>query len=288
MTALLHSGSYLSVNWQNPISWQHPLNRGLAGWWLNVPHWQGGTVWRDLAGRNHGTLTNMDAATDWVRSGRPGGWGALDFAGGTSGDHVSVPDAPNLSSLDLMTLSVWANLRTNDAADQDTLVSKSRSGNREFEFGFHTGAELQFNIYRGQTNTTGSVVSLGVWHHFVFCLDINGNQAVYLDGALDFTASQSVASSDSTGPLTIGARDVSASPDQEADCLIDEVRIHKGIYWTAKQVAEYYRLSQQGYPNLLNRLPNMFLADTGVVAAANPKGPLGHPLHGALGGPVGP
>jgi len=50
---------YRPINWSNPINRNHGLNKGLLAWWLVVPQWNGGTVWRDLAGgRNNGTLTN--------------------------------------------------------------------------------------------------------------------------------------------------------------------------------------------------------------------------------------
>ena len=62
------------------------LWRGLVGAWSPCLSPRGGTVLRDLSGRgNHGTLTNMDATTDWVTS---GGKTALDFDG--SNDYVSI------------------------------------------------------------------------------------------------------------------------------------------------------------------------------------------------------
>lgn len=55
------------------------LRNGLIGAWCpSVSGW-GGNLLRDLSGYgNHGTLTNMDPATDWVVS---GGTQALDFDG---------------------------------------------------------------------------------------------------------------------------------------------------------------------------------------------------------------
>lgn len=55
------------------------LRDGLVGAWCpSVSGW-GGNLLRDLSGYgNHGTLTNMDPATDWVVS---GGKQALDFDG---------------------------------------------------------------------------------------------------------------------------------------------------------------------------------------------------------------
>lgn len=58
------------------------LWNGLVGAWSPHLNPRGGTKLWDLSGRqNHGTLTNMDPATDWVMS---DGYGALDFDGSTN------------------------------------------------------------------------------------------------------------------------------------------------------------------------------------------------------------
>jgi Concanavalin A-like lectin/glucanases superfamily len=57
----------------------------------------------DRSGRGtHGTLTNMDAGTDWV--GSPGGW-ALDFDG--VNDFVSYSTQIDLAGAKLVTISAW-------------------------------------------------------------------------------------------------------------------------------------------------------------------------------------
>lgn len=67
------------------IDWSHPLARGLVGCWLFNEG--GGSRVFDSARRNHGTLTNMDPASDWVN----GKFGrALDFDG--SDDYVNFGD----------------------------------------------------------------------------------------------------------------------------------------------------------------------------------------------------
>lgn len=58
------------VDWSDPISRDCSLNRGLVGWWMGAPNCFGGTRMQDLCNRNHGTLTNMDTATDWLNTDR--------------------------------------------------------------------------------------------------------------------------------------------------------------------------------------------------------------------------
>ena len=72
----------------------HPnLWKGLAGAWVPAMGVTGGTL-RDISGnKNHGTLTNMDPATDWV-VGEKGL--ALDFDG--SDDYIEIANSPSIES----------------------------------------------------------------------------------------------------------------------------------------------------------------------------------------------
>src|SRR5690606_30479453 len=102
---------------------------GLISWWMVLPHWRGGLTWRDLCGRNHGTLTNMDPPTDWVGPrGRPGGWGALDFDG--SNDHVLVAHS---NSFNVSSLSVAAWVRASVGGSTRLIVNRDGSV-RQFQF----------------------------------------------------------------------------------------------------------------------------------------------------------
>lgn len=106
MTAgLLKLDSGMFVNMLSPVDRLHPLNRGLVARWQALPGLTGGRRLIDLVnpgphGR-HGTLTNMDPATDWVGTSRPGGYGALDFDG--SDDRVAVADVPVNGDFTLIT-----------------------------------------------------------------------------------------------------------------------------------------------------------------------------------------
>lgn len=79
------------------------LWRGLVGAWSPCLSPRGGSVLRDLSGRgNHGTLTNMDQATDWVTS---GGRGALDFDG--SNGYVTIGSPASLNMNGLLSIVCW-------------------------------------------------------------------------------------------------------------------------------------------------------------------------------------
>lgn len=87
------------------------LRDGLVGAWCpSIGGW-GGTVLRDLSGQgNHGTLTNMDPATDWVVS---NGKQALDFDG--SNDFVSTTRAFDIGFL--CSVSLWCMPKTIPVSD---------------------------------------------------------------------------------------------------------------------------------------------------------------------------
>jgi len=83
------------------------LSDGLVGYWSP---WLGSSGYQllDRTGRgNHGTLTNMDAGTDWVGATIQGRSGyALDFDG--SNDFVDIPLRDPLQSLQVpMTIGAW-------------------------------------------------------------------------------------------------------------------------------------------------------------------------------------
>lgn len=65
------------LNYGKPVNWASPLNRDLVSWWLNLPQRGKGNTFFDVAGTNHGTLTN--APTWQGASGRPGGFGAVNI-----------------------------------------------------------------------------------------------------------------------------------------------------------------------------------------------------------------
>lgn len=95
------------VDTQRPVNWDSPLNRGLVSWWVVLPDTNRGAVtFRDIAGTNHGTLTLMDPATDWVASTHPVSFGALDFDG--SNDRVALPSGNIYRAVGTSTVTVEA------------------------------------------------------------------------------------------------------------------------------------------------------------------------------------
>lgn len=227
------------INWVCPVNWLHPLNRGLVSWWLCVPGVMGGSRWVDLCGRNAGTLTNMDPATDWVGPrGRPGGWGAVDFDG--VNDQVLVP---NNSSFDgpPLTISLWAKY---SAAGELYLVSNYLT---RWILASSLANNGKLSFFSGATwASAATAANDGIWHNLA--MTHNGSTTTfYRDGRQDGTASQTITGTRATN-LQIGGQASAYFPG-----LLDSIAIHSRALSPA-EVALLYQLSQQRYPGMLNRV----------------------------------
>jgi hypothetical protein len=123
--------------------------------------------------KNHGTLTNMDAATDWVVS---GGKYALDFDG--SNDIVNCGNPALYAGLSSLSLACWISDRA--VSGQRRYMSKwSGSG---FIL-MHEASAITFYLTTGgtlRTLSTGVLISAG-WQHLVATWD-GSSMRVYLNG----------------------------------------------------------------------------------------------------------
>lgn len=161
------------------IDRDHPLMDGLVGWWPMLEG--GGSTLYDLSERgNHGTLTNMDAATDW--SVGPIGAGALDFDG--SNDHVRVGNIVETAGGSGYSFATWVLRKASGAyalfGQSDNQVRRhvvylTTSGRIGCFFGDGSGAQ---GVYKD-----GSVFPTNVWAHVCVSLEFDGVCRRYLNGA---------------------------------------------------------------------------------------------------------
>ncbi len=211
-----------------------PRSHNIVGRW--VPS-AGATGFRlvDRVRSNHGTLTNMDPASDWVAS---GGKLALDFDG--SDDHVNTGNWSN--SLTRISVSAW--VRPTSGTRQD-FVSKWGSINYQYVLlqGV-TASRFQFYISTTSSNAIGSgdsttVISAGVWYHVVGTYD-GSTVRLFVNGTLENSTSHSGNLSASTQNNLIGK-----SGDALFAGQLDDVTIFNTAL-TANEVREIYRLGR-GY-----------------------------------------
>lgn len=132
-----------AVNGKMPVAAWIPSRDGAGN---------GTTTLTDLVGSNNGTLTNMDAATDWVADTDAGGVRALDFDG--VNDRVNAPVSLSLTSD--FSMSCWIKL-----------ASLSQSG-AFFKVGGGENAGVGVGVGTTFTTDNNNLTSLreGIeWHH---------------------------------------------------------------------------------------------------------------------------
>ena len=134
---------------------------------------------------NWGTLTNMDAATDWVVS---GGRYALDFD--EVNDYVSIGTNVPMAG-QFLTGSAWIRPPTSGECYALTQYNTNVSPQRNFYFGSAFFTALGQSVIVVGTSTinylafTGPQLTVDTWTHVAFALFINGASstcAIYHNG----------------------------------------------------------------------------------------------------------
>ncbi|MBI5133950.1 MAG: LamG domain-containing protein [Candidatus Taylorbacteria bacterium] len=211
-------------------------NNGLVGWWRMDEGTS--TIAHDFSGNgNNGTLTNMDASTDWV-NGKRGK--ALDFDG--SNDYIDAGASVSLSNNSPFSYSVWFKL--SGSQQTRTLMGKHTDATGGASLGIDDSAanKLKFhlNSYASQRVNSTATFDDGRWHYAVGTWD-GDILRLYVDGALDV-------SSDVANTLTFPAvnfqigRWVGGS-SQYFNGQIDEARVYSRAL-SASEVSELYRMNQ--------------------------------------------
>lgn len=155
----------------NPGLW-----KGLVGCWMPSLGPTGSTL-RDVSGwGNHGTLTNMDASTDWV-VGEKGG--ALDYDGS---DHVAVPYHTLLDG-DEITISVWVKFNTLAPSVQYAGIVSRDDTNDAYNIVFTDSTNtLAFAIRKSAwSEIYTSAVITRKWYHLVLT-HTGDTMSGYVDG----------------------------------------------------------------------------------------------------------
>jgi hypothetical protein len=185
----------------------------------------------DRSGRgNHGTLTNMDAGTDWV--GTSAGL-SLDFDG-TNDRVVTALSVPTSR----MSFSGWGRLRTYNSLNRRICGdADSVGGSKGTDFIF--GSSQYYWVLRGGTAADVSItttVPLATWVHF--CCSLGDAPRMYINGSLAATGTGTTFAANS-GQWKIGSDDGDASSfdGQIGECCV----------WSrALTAAEIYDLYRRG------------------------------------------
>jgi hypothetical protein len=220
-----------------------PRSHRIVGRW--VPS-VGATGYRlvDRVRSNHGTLTNMDPASDWVAS---GGKLALDFDG--SNDFVDA-SSPSVGSITTnATVSIWMTLSATGRTASLFGVNSTGGANQRFQA---HAPWSDNNIYwdfggtsaPNRLTVTGQSWPLNAWNHLVFIAGSIGMQ-VYRNGLLIGSSSTAATRSASSNQLIVGGSLLDNNPPYYHAGQIDDVTIFNTAL-TAPEVREIYRFGR-GY-----------------------------------------
>ena len=214
------------------IAWD--FNRGgpIAEWRFDE---NSGTTVHDESGNgNDGTMTNMDAGTDWV----DGKYGkALDFDG--SDDYVDVGEISTLKPSEFVTLSFWMFTNSSDNSSGTTEVVGYWTGSQpsygiriETDEGITYETDTDSDCEGSYTHTTWDK-----WQHFTLVYDGSACK-LYLDGLeVSETPGSGDISYDDNAPdaVQIGAD----TTERYFKGKVDDVKIW-GYPLTAEQVMNEY------------------------------------------------
>lgn len=267
---------------ESPSLW-----KGLVGAWLPFLGPTGATL-RDWSGhQNHGTLTNMDPATDWVTA--PDKVGRSTYVLDLDGinDYISIADDPIFDfTTGAFSVCVWFNAANLNTTANERLVSKGITGSAEgWEFAILASTDgLWFGDSAGLVYTSTDITD-GNFYHACGVYDGSGGFSglkIYVDGV-----SQSLAEAGTfTGvqvtnePLAIGCLISGGTPQHYFDGLIAQVRIYNRAL-SAKEIIE-----QHENPYAMWRRKRRSIGYVAAVGAVAPTGVFYGPLVGPLSGPV--
>jgi MSHA biogenesis protein MshQ len=186
----------------------------------------------------HGTTVNVGSqpTTANASPALTGDPGTCDYGNFPSGSgYVSIPDPGTGSILDAsnFTIAAWIYPTSYSASDVHSIVTK---GGAPFELHLHSSGKIQIDWnYGGGWNRLDSIniAPLNQWTHIAYSFT-NGDQKIYLNGALDASASFSNGQIYSNDSIYIG---YDKSPTTRAfKGRIDEVRFYDAKL-SASQIA---------------------------------------------------
>lgn len=228
--------AYSNVDWGSPINWGNPLTRGLQAWFLVVPNrlGYGSSRFRNLVGRNNGTLDGVNLATSWTED-------FLDLDG--VGEHIDLESALSLGT----TWSVLYYGEVSGVATESLIGSASTSVIRyplnttQVRF-IHAGATPSITFTAGQLQSlhSGGLTCDGI---DTFRLYLNGGErgsATSVAAATTAFSPDAIFSQNQVGANTLAGRcNYFAAYNRTLSPL---------------EISQWHDESSQAFPRLLNHI----------------------------------
>lgn len=210
-----------------------------------------GSILRDMSPcRNHGTLTNMDAAADWVVS---GGKYALDFDG--SDDAVSCGAAAAARFTGNLTISMWLHTRTTSS----TVIMSHGDGSPDGWYFQQQSADTAKLKINNVNHTSGAgLFAADTWYHIAF-RQSGSNGAFFSNGNLHTAFTSLGAPLPATGTLYFGQYTSGFNHNMMLDAVmlhsralseseIKTLSLRRGIAYETKRRASRQASAAIGHP----------------------------------------
>ncbi|HVJ82718.1 MAG TPA: LamG-like jellyroll fold domain-containing protein [Planctomycetia bacterium] len=225
----------------NPVA-DHPLNRGLVGWWLPLPNNSGGSNLHDITSkRNVAAFTN---APGWATA--PNNSRSLLYNGTT---NYLTCSKTLLSSETKMSFVASILPAAGSSGSTRTIIGWGTNGGPQFRV--NTTDVLGFVKQDIASIGAGTgTVTLGAWNHVVGTYDSSSGAYQFWINGVDAgggTNSQALVA----GAPIFGRHGTSGV--EFFSGRIGDVRIIAGRVMTRSEVFANYREWRAGYPNLLRR-----------------------------------
>jgi hypothetical protein len=216
----------------------HPdLWNGVVGYWAPCLG-QTGLRLHDVSRYNNwGTLTNMDAATDWVVD---GGQYTLDFDGSNDFVNTGASGGARLVGPPL-SVSAWVNGRQLNQSFQGIV---SRDQGAPFAFSLRCDSGRVDLITDNATLSSATNLSANAWFHVAVVLGVSLRQ-IYINGKSSASSTAAYTITANADSLYIGADYNAGSASRLWNGLISDVVIWHRVL-TANDVRRHYELGRGG------------------------------------------
>ncbi|WKZ30108.1 MAG: LamG domain-containing protein [Candidatus Dojkabacteria bacterium] len=223
--------------WNTALTWRELMLEYNSG--APIAYWKldegSGTTALDYSGNGlHGTLTNMDPATDWLSGTSCKLNGCLDLDG--TNDHISISNSNffNFARTSDFSVSGWIKISgaqpTSNPWSQYTVIEKWNGAAGGYPFVIRYSSDSHSVLaarYDGTNNPMISgttIIDDGKWHHVLFTKN-SSVLSLYIDGVLNGTITDSTTgTTNNNSNLYFGLRAVQNFGPWKGN--LDEIKIY--------------------------------------------------------------
>lgn len=245
----------MPIRVQDPINWEHPLNQGRLAWWLGIPPLDGGQYFYDLCAKAPATLTSMgNSSNGWRGPEQSGGYTSL-LLDGTAG-YMAVGAPPHLQLQPPFTLAAW--VKCTRAKDYNAAIAFTdvfNNANTCYSLVVRANGAVNADRQNGTpVATAASVITANLWYRIVAVYTAAGT-TIYVNGLAITTGTAASGLTYTSKTLQLGtyiAGGAAALYNGKFQGRLDDISVW-GRALSAADVRADYDLSQQSYPDVLNR-----------------------------------